>query len=118
MRSIFVFGSNEAGIHGAGSAKAAYKEHGAMWGHGIGWHGNSYAIPTKDKDLKVLPLKSIEGHVCNFLKFARHRPEKQFDIVDIGCGLAGFTVEQIAPMFADAPENCVFLGEFGKFLER
>lgn len=105
-KRIFVFGSNLAGRHGAGSARAAVLGHGAKYGVGIGLQGSSYAIPTKDQSLKVLPLQQIAGFVSDFLKFARQAPEIEFDIVAIGCGLAGYKPEEIAPMFVDAPENC------------
>lgn len=118
QKEIFVFGSNLAGIHGAGSALAAYEEYGAIMGLGVGLANNSYAIPTKDKQLVSLTSAEIEPYVHDFLNFAQDNPDLTFNIVDIGCGLAGFTVEQIAPMFADAPANCVFLGKFKEFLNR
>lgn len=109
---IFVFGSNEAGIHGAGSAKVALKNHGAIFGKGIGLQGQSYGIPTKDRDIDSLPLKDIKHHVNDFIYFAKLHPHWAFNIVAIGCGLAGFTPDQIAPMFKDAPKNCVLPNEF------
>lgn len=105
MSIIFVFGSNEAGIHGAGSAKEARLNHGAVYGQGIGLQGRSYAIPTKDRSLAVLSLDAIERHVWTFVKFAINHPEMTFNVVKIGCGLAGYTEEQIAPMFRGAPPN-------------
>lgn len=105
MTNIFVFGSNLAGVHGAGSAEAALKEHGAIWGVGIGLQGNSYAIPTKDEELQVLPLWKIAKYVEVFIHFAMLHPEMTFDVVKIGCGLAGFTEEQMKPLFAGAPTN-------------
>lgn len=114
---IFVFGSNLAGRHGAGSALAALRKHGAMMGKGHGWYGNSYAIPTKDHDLKVLPLDTIRHFVDTFLDFARlSKDSLVFDIVAIGCGLAGYKPEEIAPMFKDAPKNCNLPGEFIRVL--
>jgi hypothetical protein len=107
MKSIFVFGSNLAGIHGAGSAKEAYKNHGAIWGFGDGYHGNSYAIPTKDKHLKVLSLLQIKTYVRKFIEFAQDNPTLEFHVVKIGCGLAGYTEDQIKPLFRLAPSNCV-----------
>lgn len=113
---IFVFGSNLRGIHGAGSAAAALASHGAVWGEGIGHYGKSYAIPTKGKYIEVLPIQEIACHVSNFLKFASHRPEWKFNIVDIGCGLAGFKVEDIAPLFKGAGDNCNFVGKLKGFV--
>ena len=109
---IFVFGSNLAGRHGAGSAKAAVQHHGAIYGCGVGKQNNSYAIPTKDRNLRVLPLTVIHEHVAAFLKYALAHPEWQFDVVAIGCGLAGYKPEQIAPMFAGASLNVHLPQEF------
>ena len=103
---IFVFGSNRAGIHGAGAAYFAWKVHDAEWGQAEGPQGRSYAIPTKDKMLKTLSLFSIHEHVMTFLEYARSHPDLIFAITRIGCGLAGYKAEDIAPMFKDAPENC------------
>lgn len=112
MSNIFVFGSNLAGAHGAGSAKAAFERHGAPWGIGIGPQGNSYAIPTKDGYIYTMDIKRISVHVRNFLDYAYDHPELIFNIVAIGCGLAGFAPEQIAPMFSGASGNCMLPKEF------
>lgn len=104
-RKIFVFGSNLAGRHGAGSAKAARKYHGAIYGQGEGLQGDSYAIPTKDKNLIRLPLDQIAGHIRKFEMFATEHPWMVFNVVEIGCGLAGYTPSQIAPLFEIRPEN-------------
>lgn len=112
MRKIFVFGSNLAGIHGAGSARAALENHGATYGHGVGLSGNSYAIPTKDANIMTMRIEDIKPYVREFVAFAKANPEMQFNIVAIGCGLAGFTPNQIAPMFEGAPDNCAFIGDW------
>ncbi len=104
--SIFVFGSNLAGRHGAGAALFARRNHGAIYGCGVGPQGNSYAIPTKDYRIQTLPLETIQGYVNGFLHYARNHPELDFQVTRIGCGLAGYTDAQIAPMFANAPSNC------------
>lgn len=106
-KRIFVFGSNLAGIHGAGSAKAAVEKWGAVYGQGVGLQGNAYAIPTKNAQLKVLPLWIIQEYIEQFIIFAKHHPEMEFEVVKIGCGLAGFKENQIAPLFKDAPLNCI-----------
>ena len=111
-RKIFVFGSNLAGIHGAGSARCAMEEHGATYGIGVGISGNSYAIPTKDSNIESLPLSVIKLYVDQFIGYAREHRDDIFNIVAIGCGLAGFTPEQIAPMFVDAPDNCILPKDF------
>lgn len=117
-RKIFVFGSNLAGIHGAGSALAAKKHYGAVQGCGEGPQGNSYAIPTKDRGLQSLTLAEIQFRVSTFLVYAARNPAMQFNVVAIGCGLAGFTPEQIAPFFKDAPGNVVLPASFEEVLDR
>jgi len=125
-RIIFVFGSNEAGRHGAGAAKEARKKYGAIYGQGIGLQGNSYAIPTKDKDLNVLSLEKIEQYVKDFLKFTTEMIDHQygsdylFHITPIGCGLAGYLPEQIAPMFYEHREqkNLLLPWQFVKIWNR
>lgn len=105
---IFVFGSNLAGIHGAGAAAYARIRHGAVYRKGEGLHGSSYALPTKDLRIKTLPLASVQYHVDKFIDFAKQHPNLEFKVTRIGCGLAGYTDSQIAPMFKDAPDNCYF----------
>lgn len=106
MKQIFVFGSNLAGRHGKGAALTAKLYHGAVYGHGVGRQGNSYAIPTKDAQLHTLPLHIIEKYVMDFKQYANQHPELNFFVTRIGCGLAGYTDEVIAPMFKNAPKNC------------
>ena len=115
---IFVFGSNLAGRHGAGAALHAKKHHGAVYGQGFGLQGSSYGIPTKNRDVKTLPLIEIAGWVKVFLLFAARHPEHTFNVTPIGCGLAGYRPEDIAPMFAGAPLNCVLPQEFINVLSK
>lgn len=105
MADVFVFGSNLAGRHGAGSALEAARHWGAKRGIGVGPAGRSYAIPTKDHGLRVLPLDVIRSHVRTFLEYARCNPRHTFNVVKIGCGLAGYRENQIAPMFFGSPSN-------------
>ena len=107
-RKIFVFGSNRAGRHGAGAAKHAVDHYGAVYGKGQGLQGQSYAIPTKDKQMHTLPLDEIRLGVMAFLDLARQRPDLEFYVTRIGCGLAGYRDEQIAPFFRTATENVRF----------
>jgi hypothetical protein len=104
---IFVFGSNLSGIHGAGAARSALLDHGAVWGRGVGLQGRSYAIPTKDGGIKTLPLPVIRQYVFSFLVYAAENPHLTFNVTRIGCGLAGYRDEDIAPMFRAAPPNCI-----------
>ena len=111
-RKIFVFGSNLAGRHGAGAAKFAYDNFGAVYGKGIGLHGNSYAIPTKDEFIISLPLDRIKVFVEDFKEFALTHPELDFELTPIGCGLAGYKYSDIGPMFRDSPKNITIPKEF------
>lgn len=104
--AIFVFGSNLAGRHGKGAALYAKQHHSAIYGQGIGAQGNSYAIPTKDAKLNTLSLETINIHVMEFIHYAEGKPELEFEVTRIGCGLAGYTDDQISPMFTGAPANC------------
>jgi hypothetical protein len=108
MTDIFVFGSNLAGIHGAGAARFAVQRHGAIYGQGIGLQGRSYGIPTKDERIETRGLVEIERDVIEFLAFARSRPDLTFYVTPIGCGLAGYKRPQIRPMFDGMPPNCRF----------
>ena len=114
---IFVFGSNLAGRHGAGSAAHAVTFWGAEYGIGEGPTGRSYALPTKDRSLRTMKLESIRAAVERFLTYARERPEVTFRICAIGCGLAGYNAAQIAPFFADAPGNCELPEAFKEVLK-
>jgi hypothetical protein len=119
-RKIFVFGSNKAGRHGKGAALEALRNHGAIYGLGYTMQGNSYAIPTKGHRLEVLPLCEIKRYVEGFLRFASspHGKELDFNVTAIGCGLAGYTPEEIAPFFAGAPDNVFLPEEFKKVLDK
>ena len=114
---IFVFGSNLAGRHGKGAALTASKLFGAKYGVGLGITGDCYAIPTKDKALNVLSLFSIEQYIFFFKDFARHHVDYEFLVTKVGCGLAGYSEEQIAPLFLNSPDNCVFHEDWRKYLE-
>ena len=96
---IFVFGSNLKGIHGAGAAKLAEEKFGAVFGQGVGLQGNSYALPTKDEYIQTLPLSEIQPYVDELWQFAKSTQTLQFLITKVGCGLAGYSAEDIAPLF-------------------
>lgn len=104
---IFVFGSNEAGIHGSGAAKLARDKFHAVLGEGDGFTGWCYGIPTKDRNIETLPLTKIQFYVNNFINTAMDS-SYTFLVTQIGCGLAGYTPANIAPLFKDAPSNCIF----------
>jgi hypothetical protein len=106
MAYVFVFGSNLAGRHGKGAALDARKEYGAIYGQGVGRQGNSYAIPTKGVRLETLHLGEIDKYVKEFIEYAKANPDDEFHVTRIGCGLAGYTDRDIAPMFTGSPNNC------------
>lgn len=111
---IFVFGSNLAGKHGGGAARYAYEKFGAVWGEGVGLHGQTYAIPTMQGG-----VDTIKPYVDQFIAFAMQHPEFTFLVTRIGCGIAGFTDEEIAPLFKAAMlvDNILLPGSFCKILE-
>ena len=94
---IFVFGSNLAGAHGGGAALLAYRKWGAVWGQGVGLQGQTYAIPTMHGG-----VDKIDPYVKDFICFAKQHPEMTFLVTEIGCGIAGFLLEEIAPLFNEA----------------
>lgn len=98
---IFVFGSNLGGRHGAGAAYKALSL-GAEYGRGVGLYGQTYAIPTKNYNIETLPVEDIKPYIEEFIRFAQDRPDLEFLVTEIGCGLAGYKPEQIAPLFEKA----------------
>ena len=111
---IFVFGSNLGGFHGGGAARVALEQFGAVWGQGVGLQGQSYAIPTMHGGEDV-----IKPYVDEFIAFARDHRELKFLVTPIGCGIAGFAIEEIAPLFAAAidDENIILPESFVKVIE-
>ncbi|HUI32969.1 MAG: hypothetical protein PHO84_00565 [Dysgonamonadaceae bacterium] len=94
---IFVFGSNLQGSHGGGAAAIAANKFGAIWGQGVGLQGQSYGIPTMHGG-----IAEIKPYVDEFIKFAKQNPNLNFLVTRIGCGIAGFTEEEMAPLFSEA----------------
>lgn len=113
-QKVFVFGSNMAGRHGKGAAQHARRYHGAISGQGEGYAGNSYAIPTKDKRMVTRSLAGIKESIDRFKAFAEAHPELEFSITPVGCGLAGYKMEQIRPLFEPLPPNCEFSKEWSE----
>ena len=107
FNTVFVFGSNLSGFHGAGAAKDASEYFGAIYGKGNGLQGNSYGIPTKDEHMKVLPLITISKYVSEFLEHAVKNPNITYLITPIGTGLSRLSASDIAPLFKDPPPNCL-----------
>ena len=110
---VFVFGSNLAGMHGGGAAWVAWRQFGAIMGQGVGMQGQSYAIPTMHGC-----VETIEPYVTEFIAFAKAHPELFFYVTRIGCGIAGFRDNEIAPLFAEAlgVENICLPESFVKVL--
>lgn len=99
---VFVFGSNESGMHAGGAARAALA-FGAKWGVPEGRQGNAYAIPTMGPNaMKPLALDVIKKYVLNFIDYAKAHPDEMFYVTEIGCGIAGFSPLEMAPLFAGA----------------
>lgn len=111
---IFVYGSNLAGAHGGGAARLAYNRFGAVWGQGVGLQGQSYAIPTMQGG-----VETIKPYVDEFIRFAKEHPELKFLVTKIGCGIAGFKVDEIAPLFYHAIdcENIVLPKDFDDIVQ-
>lgn len=112
---VFVFGSNLEGMHGGGAARTAYQRFGAVWGEGVGHHGQSYAIPTMHGG-----VEQIRPYVDEFVEYARANKHLRFLVTRIGCGIAGFRDEQIAPLFSEALNcsNIILPREFVEAIER
>jgi hypothetical protein len=115
---IFVYGANEAYIHGAGAARLAMRW-GAKYG-ADGLVGQTYGIPTKDRQIYTLPLDKIQLHVNVFLSFAFSHQEYEFLVTKIGCGLALYQPKDIAPLFkiikTGVFENVILPEEFYKYI--
>lgn len=112
---IFVFGSNLAGSHGGGAARLAHCRFGAIWGQGVGLQGQSYAIPTMQGG-----VETIKPYVDEFIRFAKQHSEYKFLVTRIGCGIAAFTPDEIAPLFKAAidVENVILPEDFVEVLSR
>ena len=111
---IFVFGSNLAGAHGGGAARIAAVHFGAIMGQGVGLQGQSYAIPTMQGG-----VETIKPYVDEFIEFAIAHKEYKFLVTRIGCGIAGFTAREIAPLFNAALEvdNIILPEDFVEILQ-
>jgi len=94
---IFVFGSNLQGMHAGGAAYVAHRKFGAIWGQGVGLQGQSYGIPTMQGG-----VETVRPYVNEFIQFAKDHPELTFLVTRIGCGIAGFTDAEMAPLFEKA----------------
>ena len=98
---VFVFGSNGYGAHNGGAAAMAVAKFGAVMGQAEGLQGRGYAINTMDG------MDVMAEQIARFVEFAKEHPELKFLVTEIGCGIAGYTPEEVAPLFKDVPENVV-----------
>ena len=110
---IFVFGSNLHGHHFGGAARIALEKFGAVWGVGEGLQGQSYAIPTMQGG-----TETIKPYIDRFIIYAKEHQTLIFLVTQIGCGIAGFKVTEIAPLFRDAlyVDNIVLPKQFVDYL--
>ena len=118
INDIFVFGSNLLGRHAGGAADLAFRKYGAIKGIGIGAQGRSFAIPTLGVYMEQLPLEQIEYYVKYFTGMAELCSKRHFLVTKIGCGIAGFKINEIAPMFrlASKLRNVYLPQEFWDYL--
>ena len=119
---VFVFGSNLAGIHGAGAAATAHFQFGAVYGQGVGFTGKAYAVPTKDYRLRVLPLQVIEQHIEEFVRWTITESKNSqepawYFVTAVGTGLSRYQHKDIAPFFKECV-NCWFPTTWIPYLER
>lgn len=114
-KDVFVFGSNLAGKHCSGAARTAVNRFGAIWGQGEGLQGRSYALPTMQGG-----VDTIKPYVDRFIEFAKKNEKLTFYVTKIGCGIAGFRISEIAPLFKDAlgVKNIRLPQEFADILMR
>lgn len=107
---VFVFGSNAGGLHGGGAARIAHERFGAVWGEGHGRHGQTYAIDT------MSGLETLSREAGDFVAYASAHPELRFLLTPVGCGIAGYTPAQVAPLFAGIPANVTVPAAFACYL--
>ena len=114
---VFVFGSNLDGAHYGGAARVAAEQFQATYGLAEGASGRAYAIPTMDfSALDALPLEAIAASVREFVDYAQQNPSEAFFVTRVGCGIAGHSDADIAPMFSTAPANCSLPDRWEQFL--
>ena len=113
--NVFVFGSNLAGRHGAGAAKFALHNHGAVYGKGVGLQGESYGIPTKDAKIQSMTLNEIAPYIKEFVDHCIDNSQNVYMLTPIGTGLAGHSKSDILSLIqkcSPLPSNIVFTKEW------
>lgn len=114
---VFVFGSNLAGKHHGNAAKTAQQYFGALEGVGRGWSGQSFAIATLNEHLQPMPLSQIEHYIDDFKIYTKNHPQQTYFITAVGCGGAGYSAKDIAPLFSGISDNVILPLSFKDFLE-
>lgn len=111
---VFVFGSNLQGLHYGGAARFAVQNFGAIMGQGVGLQGNSYAIPT------MSGIEIMDEHIKQFCEFAKANSDKRFLVTPIGCGIAGYSESEVAPLFECCRdlENVTLPASFWDIIDR
>lgn len=113
---IFVFGSNENGNHYGGAARIAYDNFGAVWGKAVGRYGNSYAIPTLDREMKKIKPEKLGAYLQDFLTYVSEHKNLKFYMTKIGCGIAGWSVSEVKKILwavmKECPENLILPKDF------
>jgi len=115
--TVFVFGSDLAGRHDSGAARVAAQHFAAVKGVGRGWAGQSFAIPTLNEHMQQMPLSQIAHYVDDFKIYAKNHPKMKYFLTALGCGIAGYKVSEIAPLFKGIHSNVIFPESFRPFIE-
>ncbi|CAG69334.1 conserved hypothetical protein [Acinetobacter baylyi ADP1] len=115
--TVFVFGSNMAGQHTHGAARVAYQHFGAVTGVGRGWAGQSFAIPTLNEHEQQMPLSQIEHYIDDFKIYAANHVKMKYFLTALGCGIAGYKVSEIAPLFKGIQNNVIFPESFKPYID-
>ncbi len=117
QNTVFVFGSNLAGQHDDGAARIAAHHFGAVAGVGRGWMGQSFAIPTVNEHFQSMPLSQIAHYVDDFKIYAQNHPNNCYFVTALGCGMAGYKVSEIAPLFKGIHDNVIFPESFKPYVD-
>lgn len=114
---ILVFGSNERGLHRAAFSEVAHKAYGAEMEVPLGITGRSYAIPTTDRFIRVLPLALIKTYVAHFVEYTHSRPDVKFWVTDMNTEKLAYRPHQLAPLFRGCFPNCNFPESWKPYLK-
>lgn len=114
---VLVFGSNERGLHKVGFSEVAHYVYGAEMGVAFGVGGRSYAIPVKDRFIRILDLNTIRKHVAHFVEYTHDRPELRFWVTDIATDRREYKPYHIAPFFRGCRNNCSFPESWKPYLK-